>query len=191
LDDNQLMIEVIAGETGRITPLYEKYKRPLFAYFFKLTGGDNQVSEDLVHTVFYRVLRYKCSFTGKGSFVSWLFRIAHNAGIDHNRKQKRFNNYKSEFQSDHPLSEEQNELEKQEQLAILELALNKLKPVERELLVLSKIDCLRYKEIAGILDISESNVKIRIFRSLKKLKDIYSKIENTGYEKARLQRKAI
>jgi hypothetical protein len=45
------MIYVIAGEIGMIGPLYEKYKRPLYTYFFKLTGGDNQASEDLVHTV--------------------------------------------------------------------------------------------------------------------------------------------
>jgi RNA polymerase sigma factor (sigma-70 family) len=61
----------------------------------------------------------------------------------------------------------------------------RLKPDERELLVLSKIDCLKYKEIADILNITESNVKTRIFRALKKLKIIYSKLDNTIYEKAR------
>lgn len=185
------MIDVIAGEIGKIGPLYEKYKRPLYAYFFKLTGGDNQASEDLVHTVFYRVLRYKSSFTGQGSFVSWLFRIAHNAGIDHNRKLKILNNYKTEIQTGQPFIYEPDDLEKDERLAILKLAMSKLKPDERELLILSKIDCLRYKEIADILDISESNVKIRIFRALKNLKDIYWKIESTSYEKARLQGKTI
>jgi DNA-directed RNA polymerase specialized sigma24 family protein len=59
------------------------------------------------------------------------------------------------------------------------------------LLVLSKIDCLKYKEIAEILNITESNVKIRIFRALKKLKDIYEKLENTIYEKERSTGKII
>jgi DNA-directed RNA polymerase specialized sigma24 family protein len=53
------------------------------------------------------------------------------------------------------------------------------------LLVLGKIDCLKYKEIAEILNTTESNVKIRMFRALKKLKDIYMKLENPKYEKAR------
>jgi RNA polymerase sigma factor (sigma-70 family) len=69
--------------------------------------------------------------------------------------------------------------------------MRKLKPYERELLVLSKIDCLKYKEIADILNITESNVKIRIFRALKRLKDFYEKLEKTRYEKARAKEKTI
>ena len=80
---------------------------------------------------------------------------------------------------------EYNDLEKNEQLATLKQAMNKLKADERELLILGKIECLKYKEIADILNTTESNVKIRIFRALKRLKDIYVKLENTKYEKAR------
>jgi RNA polymerase sigma factor (sigma-70 family) len=176
------MANVIAGEIDKIGILYEKYKRPLYAYFFKLTCGDSQASEDLVHTVFYRVIRYKTSFRGVG-FTNWLFRIAHNAGIDHNRKNKHINDYKTEVSAGQPVLYEQNDLEKDEQHVIIERAMNLLKSDERELIVLGKIDCLKYKEIAEILNTTESNVKIRIFRALRKLKDIYTKIENTKYEK--------
>ena len=55
---------------------------------------------------------------------------------------------------------EHNDLEKNEQLAILQQAMCRLKPDDRELLVLGKIDCLKYKEIADILNTTESNVKI-------------------------------
>jgi len=179
------MAYVIAGEIDKIGILYEKYKRPLYAYFFKLTCGDNHANEDLVHTVFYRVIRYKNSYKGKGSFANWLFKIAHNTGVDHNRKIKHINDFKTEVHASQPALYEQNDLEKDEQRLILEQAMNKLKPDERELIVLGKIDCLKYKEIADILNTTESNVKIRIFRALRKLKDIYTKIENTKYEKTR------
>ncbi len=178
------MCHVIAGEIDKMGILYERYKRPLYAYFFKLTRGDNQASEDLVHTVFYRAIRYKTSFTGKGSFKNWLFRIAHNAGIDHNRKIRN-QGYNNEINTVQTKLYEHNDLEKNEQRAILEQAMNKLKPDERELLILGKIECLKYKEISDILGITESNVKIRIFRAIKRLKDIYTKLENTRYEKAR------
>jgi len=179
------MALVNAGEIDKVGILYERYKRPLYAYFFKLTCGDCQASEDLVHTVFYRVIRYRTSFTGEGNFASWLFRIAHNAGIDHTRKIRRVNNYLTEVNATHPLVSENNDLEKNEQHKILQQAMGRLKPDERELLVLSKIDCLKYKEIAEILNMTESNVKTRVFRSLKKLKDIYKKLECTIYEKAK------
>lgn len=185
MDDNSLMIRVISGDIDKAGLLYERYKRPLYAYFFKLTCGDNQTSEDLVHTVFYRMIRYRTSFTGEGNFASWLFRIAHNTGIDHNRKIKHIDNYFTEVYADHADISGFDALEKKEQREILEQALSRLKPDERELLVLGKIECLKYKEIAEILKTTENNVKIRIFRALRKLKDLYEKLESTKYEKAR------
>jgi RNA polymerase sigma factor (sigma-70 family) len=185
------MALVNAGEIDKVGLLYERYKRPLYAYFFKLTCGDNQTSEDLVHTVFYRVIRYRTSFTGEGNFAKWLFRIAHNTGIDHTRKINRVNSYQTEVYATQPAMYENNDMEKNERIAILQQAMCRLKPDEREVLVLSKIDCLKYKEIAEILHITESNVKTRIFRALKKLKDIYAKLENTIYEKARSSGKVI
>jgi RNA polymerase sigma factor (sigma-70 family) len=176
------MSHVIAGEIDKMSFLYEKYKKPLYAYFYKLTSGDNQASEDLVHTVFYRVIKYKTSFTGDGNFASWLFRIAHNAGIDHNRKLKRLDKYKNEINANQDVMFEPDDLEKNEKYAALKYAMSRLKQDERELLILGKIDGLKYKEIAQILDTTESNIKIRIFRALKKLKDIYTKLESTTYE---------
>jgi len=177
------MARVIAGEIDKMGILYEKYKKPLFAYFFKLTGGDSPASEDLVHTVFYRIIRYKSTFTGNGSFVNWLFKIAHNAGIDHNRSIKNENNYKDEYYLSQTNIYESAELENKEQHKMLEYSLNRLNREDRELLILGKIDCLKYKEIADIMGTSENNVKIKIFRALKKLKEIYSKLENSEYEK--------
>lgn len=129
-------------------------------------------------------IRYKSGFKGQGSFASWLFRIAHNAGIDHNLKLRRISNYKAEIHSNQDFTCEQNDLEKKEQHATLERAMSRLKQEEMEILVLGKIDCLKYKEIAEILNTTESNIKIRIYRALKKLKDIYIKLENSKYEKA-------
>jgi len=181
------MIRVIAGEIDKAGLLYERYKRPLYAYFFKITCGDTQASEDLVHTVFYRMIRYRTSFTGEGNFAKWLFRIAHNTGIDHNRKIKHVNNFFSEVYSTQTDISEVDAYEKDERISILGQAMGKLKPDERELLVLGKIECLKYKEIADILNITESNVKIRIFRALRRLKDFYEKLENSKYEKARIK----
>lgn len=46
------MIRVKLGETDKLGLLYERYKEAVFAYFFKLSTGDHQASEDLVQTVF-------------------------------------------------------------------------------------------------------------------------------------------
>ena len=75
MDDNTIMQAVIAGDIDRLGMLYEKYKNPLFSYFFKLTKGDHAASEDLVQIVFQRVLKYKHRYNGTGLFVSWLFSL--------------------------------------------------------------------------------------------------------------------
>ncbi len=126
-----------------------------------------------------------------GSFASWLFRIAHNAGIDYNKQIRRSDNYKIEAHSVQPDFYEETELEKNERYATLSNAMTHLKEEEREVLILGKIDCLRYREIADILGTTESNVKIKIFRALSRLKAIYEKLENSNYEKARSKGKVI
>jgi RNA polymerase sigma factor (sigma-70 family) len=185
LDDNAIMSLVAAGEISAMGLLYEKYKRPLYAYFFKVTGGNSHISEDMVHTVFYRAIRYKATFTGQGSFAKWLFSIAHNASIDQSRKNRNIIEYKADILQGIPLYDDQDEKdEKAERIALLEKALGELADEERELVVLCKIECLRYGDVAAILGISEGNVKIRMFRAIKKLKEIVLKLEKRNYEKS-------
>ncbi len=185
------MSRVINGETEMMGILYERYKIPAYSYFFKITCGDREASEDLVQTVFYRAIRYRHSFTGQGSFANWLFRIARNVGLDHNRKKKNSRIYDAEFASENDKPYDENDYEKREELASLRSALNKLEHEDREIIFLGKIEHLKYREIADILGTTEGNVRIRIFRALKKLKDIYLKIEDYRYEKERSKGKDI
>jgi RNA polymerase sigma factor (sigma-70 family) len=172
------MTEALAGDLDKFGILYERYKLPLYAYFYKLTGGREQSSEDLVHNVFYRVLKYRDQYKGEGSFAGWLFTIAHNVGIDFHRNEKRQVYQHVEVKDTHSWTEESHHLEKEERSGLLLKALSMLNTEEREILILSKQDCLKYKEIADILRCKENAVKIKIFRALKKLKEIYLRLEN-------------
>ncbi len=180
------MSHVIDGETDKMGILYERYKMPLYAYFFKTTCGDREASEDLVHTVFYRAIKYKNTFTGKGSFANWLFRIARNAGLDHNtRNKKHSESYDADIRKVRSAMTDEDDIEKKDEIALLGFAMEKLEYEDREIIILGKIECLRYREIADILGTTESNIKIRMFRAIRKLKDIFIKIENVRYEKER------
>lgn len=173
------MMEVVDGNIDRFGILYERYKSPVYGYFYKLTSGDSQTSEDLSHNVFLKALKYKHSFKGTGTFARWLFGIAHNLGIDHLRKLAR--NNPGEFNKD-PENEEPSgseQLEKRESMAILDYALNKLNIRDREILLMAKIRELKYSEIAEINNCSESAVKTRICRAIKRLRNIYMEFERT------------
>lgn len=175
------MMKVIGGDIDKLGILYERYKTPLYSYFFKLTKGDVLASEDLVHGVFYKALKYKHSFRGSGEFSKWLFSIAHNLGIDHVRKKSRFRT--TEIIESLTGGGDNRDIERSEAIDHLYIALDKLEETERELLVMSKIKCLKYKEIALIHNCSECAIKTRVFRSLKRLKEIYYQLENSEYEK--------
>ncbi len=167
------MLQVKSGDIDKLGILFERYKNSLFHYFFRISWN-RDVSEDLVQNVFFRMLKYRHNFTGEGKFTSWMYHIAHNVFVDNFRKNKKYH-YEEELT--HTRSTEDDNLEKQivkeEELKLLNDSLKLLNPEKRELLVLSKLRGMRYKDIGEVLNISEGAVKARICRAVKELKDIY------------------
>ncbi len=176
--DNVLMLKVQAGDLDKLGLLYQRYKKKLFAYFYRLTCVAAS-SEDLVQNVFQRILIYRKQFRNEGKFKSWMYSIAHNVFLDYVRKQSRIE-YSDDLEKWDVL--EENGLEEQilqkEQSEILENAIKQLNQEQRETLVLSRFHELKYREIAEILNVSEGTIKVRIFRAMKNLKKIYAKMEN-------------
>jgi RNA polymerase sigma-70 factor (ECF subfamily) len=87
ISDNALMLKVKEGDLDKLGLLFERYKRPLYGFFYGLTKN-GEVSEDLVQNVFLRILKYRYLFRGEGDFKTWMFHIARNVNNDHFRKNK-------------------------------------------------------------------------------------------------------
>ena len=179
LSDKALMQKVKFGDVDKLALLYERYKRQLFAYFYRIIE-DKEQSEDLVQTVFYRILKYRKQYRGIGKFTTWLFGIAHNLVADTFRKKQKIPVAKDNLELKH--SENQNDasvlLEKNEQIQLIRLALRKLNFEKREVLILSKYHGLKYREIAEILKINENSVKQRVFRAIEELRQVYFELAN-------------
>ncbi len=174
------MQKVKAGDIDRLSLLYERYKKPLFAYFYRLCS-DKDKSEDMVQTVFYKILKNRKQYKAKGKFTSWMFSIAHNIMYDNFRKKENKNilSDMNEYDRIDDTGNVMHEIEKKEQLQILKTALSKLDISKREPLIMCKYQNLKYKEIGEILNLSEGAVKVRVFRALDELKEIYLEIEKT------------
>ncbi len=172
--DKALMMKVKEGQFEKLGLLYERYSRSLYSFFYRKTK-EQQLSEDLVQSVFERMLKYRDTYTGTGSFTTWMFSIARNAHIDHYRKHKRLREDEILDAERIPGEDPTGYVDKDDRSKrklILEQALDKLGEDKKEVVILSRFEGLRYQEIADIQGITESAVKVRMFRAMKDLKKI-------------------
>ena len=175
MTDKEVMIAVRGGDIDRISILYERYHLSLFNFFHKLTFN-RQASEDLVQDVFLRLIRFRNTYEGKGVFTTWMFKVAHNGYCDYKKDsdlQKRVN---SDLETITDIEKSDDVVENKEDYALLKRALLQLNDEDRELLILSFYQKMKYRDIAGIVNCSTGTVKTRVFRAIKKLRKIYLKI---------------
>jgi RNA polymerase sigma factor (sigma-70 family) len=172
------MLKVKDGDLDRLGLLFERYKKPLYGFFYGM-NKDAEVSEDLVQNVFFRILKYRYLFRGEGDFRTWMFHIARNVNHDNFRKNKWQKTDALEHWQDRLGINENRatEFQKDEELQLLSMAMDRLPEDKREILLLSKYQDKKYKEIGDIIGCSEGAVKVKVFRALQELKAVYRQLE--------------
>lgn len=178
LTDNALMLKVKSGDLDKLGLLYERHKRRLFGFFYNMSGDPN-LSEDLVQNVFVRMLKYRHTYSGEGSFLAWMFRTARNVKYDHYKKNKEL--IQADLSSwDYKMVDNDNaiaQMEKKDNLVLLRKALMQLGEEQREVIVFSKLKEMKFSEIGEVLGCSEGAAKVKAHRALKELKRIVQKME--------------
>ena len=179
LTDNAIMLRVKAGDLDRMGLLFERHNRALFGFLFHMTHR-REASEDMVQNVFYRMLKYRHTFTEDSNFTGWMYHIARNVIKDQVKKYELSNKY--DHIDDHEekigggvTADEQ--LEKKQSRNELYEAMRKLNENDREILTLSKFQELKYPEIGEIMGITAGAAKVRVHRAIQDLKNIYLKME--------------
>lgn len=166
--------------TEIFTELYELNMPKIFRYFSYRTS-DIHLAEDLTSVVFEKALtKFGLYQSDKASFVTWLFAIARNTLIDYYRKSRRqvtipLEDYIVGSSED---NSPENEALKREEIKKLKMHLSSLPPREQEIVSLKFGAEMTNRQIAGILGLSESNVGIILYRTVRKLRNSFMGWQN-------------
>jgi RNA polymerase sigma factor (sigma-70 family) len=170
--DAVMMLAVSHGDLSKLGILFDRYERKLFAFFVRMTGNP-ELSEDLVQEVFLRVLKYRRTFRAGSRFSPWLYRIARNARIDHARKNEVDGVLDESHMDESDLVVAPVDAARQQEAEFLRRALARLAPEKREVLILSRFQGLKHEEIGEVLGCNTNTVKVRAFRAIRELRDVY------------------
>jgi RNA polymerase sigma factor (sigma-70 family) len=169
------MLQVKAGDLERMSLLFQRHHRALFGFLFHLTQR-REASEDMVQTVFYRMLKYRNSFTEGSSFSGWMYHIARNV-----LKDQKFG-FDNKYDPIDALEDKiagstsaDDSLEKKQSRQQLYDALAMLSEGDREILMLNRMKELNYPEISEIMGISQGAARVRVSRAVEELKKIFIK----------------
>jgi RNA polymerase sigma factor (sigma-70 family) len=175
--DNQLMEEVKNGRVEKLAVLFERHHVMLFNFFLRLSGN-REASEDLVQDVFFRILKYRATFQGQSKFTVWMYQIARNAHIDHLRKRGQELPLDDQFGEAASLDiSPQDSLDRDQEAALLRKALEKLPMKKREILILSRYQDMKYKDLAELFGCRVGTIKSYVHRAIKDLSDIYRELQ--------------
>ncbi len=153
--------------------IYRRYMNELYHYLLQLSGHP-QTAEDLVQDTFIKAYTYLDSYD-EITIRSWLFKVARNAYIDWYRREKK------QVPTD-PLdlsaANTGTSISPESHYLILEdinrwlHAVYALPKPYKEVILLRDYYSFSYEEISSVLQISNANVKVRLFRARQKINEV-------------------
>lgn len=156
----------VQGDAGALEELFHLHQREVYGWILRIVR-DPAAAEDLTVETFWRIYRAHARFDPRRSFSAWARRIATNAALDHLKRSPA----EAELAYDPPDNAAQGADERIAARQAVERAFRELSPKLRAAATLALIEELPYSEIAEALGISQSAVKLRVFRAARQLRD--------------------
>jgi len=167
MTDEALMEAFRDGDAKAFDTLFTRYASLVRSYLMRVVGNGAQ-ADDLVQATFLSVVRARGRFLKGGRFKPWLYAIATNAARDARRRSKA-----EAVTDDGELPEEAAEpalqgdpgLERQ-----VRAALDQLPEAQREAILLHRFEGMSFAEVAQVVGLTESAVKVRAHRGYEALR---------------------
>jgi len=175
------------GSADAFAWMLEEYGPRLYGYFFRTTGSPG-AADDLVQELFVRLLEKIREYRHEGRFEHWLFRIAANLTRDYFRRQKKTPVFFSVLEKAKENSQWPEELagsesgtespmERQEQMDLLQKALQQLSDLDRQIILARHYSQLSFDQLAQQFQMPIGTVLSKVHRGLKLLRRILTENE--------------
>jgi len=172
--------QVLAGNLNAYSYIVNQHKDRAFNLALKICGNSEE-AEEITQDSFLKAFRSLSSFKMKSSFSTWLYRIVYNSSISNIRGRKNRVLSLEDFPADATdftgYDENEEEADEEYRKSLVNFALQKLTEEERALITLFYYDELSPDEIADVTGINKTNLKVKLFRSRRKMQEIIEKAE--------------
>ncbi|MEL6925743.1 MAG: sigma-70 family RNA polymerase sigma factor [Bacteroidota bacterium] len=166
-------IQAAQQDLRHFRPLYDRYYENIFRFIFRRTA-DESLSGDICSQVFLKAMQKLGSYSFRGvPFSAWLFRIASNEVTQHFRNVQKQRVVSLDESNIEDMLDELNaksESTEKEQRRIFLQCLQSLKPSDLQLIELRFFEKRAFREIAAILQITESNAKVKTYRIIERMR---------------------
>lgn len=177
MTDEMIMEAVKSGDLQQASLLFERYNKRIYNFLARMTMS-KMLAEDLTQNVFLRMIKYRNSYREGNKFHSWIYQIARNVFSDHYQMHKnKFTGFVDVEKLSEVIADKEESLEQDEREKILHRSLALLNEEQRELLVLTRFQHLKYEEVAVIMDTTVANIKVKVHRAILKLREHYFQLE--------------
>jgi RNA polymerase sigma-70 factor (ECF subfamily) len=169
-DEHALVQRAQQGDRQAFGVLINRYWDRLYRWLYHLSHHRQQ-AEDMAQETFLRAFRKLASFRPGTNFRAWLFRIAYNGFLN----QQRLDGRSRQLFPDQVPAGCQGPAEQamtQEALRLLARAMGRLPNDFRAALLLRAEEGLSFRQIAGVLRITEETARWRVFKARKKLMEV-------------------
>jgi RNA polymerase sigma-70 factor (ECF subfamily) len=166
--DEALMAQVVLGERAAMEPLVRRHATPLLLFIQRLVG-DRHLGEDLFQEVFLTVWLKRDRYEPGRPFKPWLYAIALNQCRAVFRRQRTTFPVSLDRIALAPVATGRAPLETavaSETAALVNRAITRLPPQQREAVALRFLEQLSYAEIAGVLECTETTARSHMHHGL-------------------------
>lgn len=185
--DSDLVASAVSGLEGSFEELVRRYQRPISAYVYRMVGN-YESALDLTQEIFIKVYNSLNRYRSEFKFSTWIYKIAHNAAVDHLRRTAtreqslvigtEDNQFDLPIESGRPSPEQESE--QRERRVEIETVVRALPANYRELVILRHSQDLSYEEIVEVTGLPLGTVKNRLFRAREMMRQQFVEKGITG-----------